>query len=91
MYSSHFLLTRGKTDIYLDAFRLCEAALEIGVATSQFEKGWTLPDDTQGMLENIPALHDQQLALVSEHQFNAAWERLERFLASDARSPLLLA
>lgn len=88
VYLSHFLRDAVQADVHLDAFRLCEAALEISAATDQVGQGWTLPDDTHETLAIVLALHDKQLALVSRHQFTAAWERLERFLASDARSPL---
>lgn len=88
VYLSHFLRDEVQTDIHLDVFRLCEVALEVSVASAQVGQGWTLPDDTHGTLETVLAPHDQQLASVSAHQFASAWERLERFLSSDTRSPL---
>lgn len=88
VYLSHFLRDAVQTDVHIDAFRLCEAALEVSAASADVGQGWALPDDTHETLQTILALHDQQLALVSAHQFATAWERLERFLASDRRSPL---
>jgi hypothetical protein len=88
VYLSHFLSDAVQTGIHLDAFRLCEAALQVSAASAPVGQGWTLPDDTHETLATILALHDQQLASVSAHQFATAWERLERFLASAARSPL---
>lgn len=91
VYLSYFLCDAVRAATHLDALRLCEAALEVSAASAHVGEGWALPDETHETLEAILALHDQQLASVSAYHFATAWERLERFLASDFRSPLPMA
>jgi hypothetical protein len=88
VYLAYFLRDAVQLDSDIDSFRLCENALEVSAANAQVGRGWTLPDSTHEVLATVLALHDQQLLLVSAHQFSAAWRRLQRFLDSDTRSPL---
>ena len=71
----------------MQAFRASEAALECSAIRVQMGHKWMLPEEDQSELAGVLAVHDRQLLSVSAHQFGAAWERLQRFLDSEARSP----
>ncbi|MFL9989458.1 hypothetical protein, partial [Paraburkholderia sediminicola] len=88
VYLAYFLRDTLHADSDIDAFRLCEAALEVSAANAQVGRGWTLPDGTDAALATVLALFDRLLLLITAHEFDTAWKRLQRFLEGDARSPL---
>jgi hypothetical protein len=63
----------------MQAFRARLAAVERSATRAPMGHKSTLPEEDQSQLAGILS--------VSAHQFGAAWERLQRFLDSEARSP----
>jgi hypothetical protein len=68
VYLAWFLsdATPGGTD--LEAFREAERVLEHCAVRAEHRHGWTLPQEDHGILEQILALHDQQLASIPSHR-----------------------
>ena len=87
VYLAYFLREATCDHCDMHAFRASEAALERSATRAQMGHQWTLPEEDHRELAGILAVHDRQLLSVSAHQFGAAWERLQRFIDSDARSP----
>ena len=86
VYLAYFLREATRDHCGMQAFRASEAALECSAIRVQMGHKWTLPEEDQSELAGVLAVHDRQLLSVSAHQFSAAWERLQRFLDSEARS-----
>ena len=68
-------------------FRDAESALECSATRAERGDGWTFSDGDSAAVERVLAVHDGQLASMPSHRYTAAWERLQRFITSDARSP----
>jgi hypothetical protein len=89
IYLAWFLLeTPADREQHLHLFHACEAALQQSGMRAQAGQWWSLRQEEIADLEAMLALHDRQLHSILAHQYQAAWDRLHRFLSSDALSPL---
>lgn len=88
LYLAYFMLADTHRQRDPDIFREGEAALCCAVTRAEQHQGWTLPEEDHGVLEQILTLHDQQLASAPYHRYLEAWDRLQRFMDSDAGSPI---
>ena len=88
VYLTYFLQQSGFGDAPLDLYRRAEAVLEEAGWRAQEDGRWGVTPDAASTLEEILALHDQQLALAATWHVDAARHRLSKFIASDLPSPL---
>ncbi|WP_438392088.1 hypothetical protein [Caballeronia sp. DA-9] len=88
VYLAYFLREKGRQGGEIELFRAAELALQQSISCAECGKTWSLSEAGQIALESILALHDQQLGTAPAHVYEAAWERLQRFVQSDVRSPI---
>jgi hypothetical protein len=88
VYTAFYLQRSGLGDAPVDLFRRAEVGLESALAEASLTQVWTLDEDTASSLEEVLALHDQQLASAAAWMLVEAHERLNAFVAGDRRSPL---
>ena len=65
-----------------------EAALQQSAMRAHSGQSWSLRQEEIADLEAVLSLHDRQLHSIYAHRYQAAWDRLLRFLSSDSLSPL---
>lgn len=88
VYLAYFLRDKGSQGGEIELFRAAEIALQQSISCAENGREWSLSDVGQRALESILAIHDQQLGTVAAYVYEAARERLQRFVQSDARSPI---
>ncbi|CAE6845318.1 hypothetical protein R75461_07223 [Paraburkholderia nemoris] len=88
LYLAYFMLDGAQGQRDLDVFRNADAVLEHTTARAEQAQGWTLTEEDHGVLERLLAFHDQQLGTIPSYRYLEAWDRLERFVRSDAPSPI---
>jgi hypothetical protein len=88
LYLAYFMRddTQGQRD--LDVFCNADAVLERTTARAEQAQRWAIPEEDHSVLERLLAFHDQQLDTILSHRYLEAWDRLERFVRSDDRSPI---
>lgn len=91
VYIACFLHEADHGRIALDLFREAEKALTQCIQRAERTEEWSLCDADCEILQEILALHDQQLASTSSHRVAAAHARLCRFMASGQLSPIAAA
>jgi hypothetical protein len=88
-YLAWFLLdTAAERERHIHLLRSSEAALHQSGIRAQSGQSWSLGQEEIADLEGVLALHDRQLQSICAYQYHGAWDRLNRYVASDANSPL---
>lgn len=88
VYLAYFLRENGRRGGEIELFRAAEIALQQSISCAENGREWSLPDVGQKALGSILVIHDQQLGTAPAYVYEAAWERLQRFVRGDARSPI---
>jgi len=88
VYLAFYLRDETASDADLGLYRKAEAALGACIGRAERGKKWLLLDHERAAAQRILVVHDEQLAAVPKHRYVAAWDRLQRFISSDARSPI---
>ncbi len=74
----------------VEPYRRAEAALDACITRMERHEPCLMLDHELGVVEQVLVLHDQQLGGMPKHRYLQAWERLQRFIASQQRSPIPL-
>ena len=88
VYLAFYMRSETGTGAELSVYRQAEAALDACIARAEQGAAWLLLDREQSTIEKILVVHDEQLAAVPMHRYCAAWERLQRFMTGQIRSPI---
>lgn len=72
----------------VEPYRRAEAALESCITRMEHHEPCLMRDQELAVVEQVLVLHDGQLASMPKHRYVQAWERLQRFIASQQRSPI---
>lgn len=72
----------------LDLYQRAETVLDACIARAERGETWTLREDEVADIEHVLVIHDEQLAAISRHRYLTAWERLQRFIVGQRRSPI---
>ncbi|KVL50673.1 hypothetical protein WT01_31250 [Burkholderia cepacia] len=88
IYLAYFMRGETKAGAALDPYRRAEAALDACIRRIEQNQSCLLLDQEQVVVEHVLVLHDAQLAAVPKYRYLEAWERLQRFVASDMPSPI---
>ncbi|WP_343669478.1 hypothetical protein [Paraburkholderia heleia] len=73
----------------VEPYRRAEAALESSITRMERQEPCLMRDQELAVVERLLVLHDRQLAGMPKHRYVLAWEQLQRFIASQQRSPIL--
>lgn len=87
VYTTYYLQRSGLGDAPVELFCVAESGLERALAEASVTQVWTLGEDAASSLEEVLALHDQQLVSAAAWMLVDARERLDAFVASDRHSP----
>ncbi|SAK89794.1 Fis family transcriptional regulator [Caballeronia arationis] len=87
-YTAWFLQQAGYGDAPVECYKKAEYAVESALEHADRSNVWILAKDTIPAFETLLALHDAQLAAAPYHKVLEAEQRLLRFLAGTAPSPI---
>ncbi|CAE6865011.1 hypothetical protein R69746_08039 [Paraburkholderia aspalathi] len=88
-YLAWFLLEKpADREQHIHLLHASETALQQSGLRAQSGQPWSLRQEEIADLEAVLALHDGQLHSICAHQYQSAWAKLQRFVDSDAQSPL---
>ncbi|KAA1014367.1 hypothetical protein FVF58_05775 [Paraburkholderia panacisoli] len=88
VYLTYYLQEAGFGDAPVDLYRRAEAALDQAADRSQRDGVGQVSAEAASMLEEILAIHDQQLTAAAIRHVIEANARFSRFIKSDFRSPI---
>lgn len=88
VYMAFFLRGPSEPDADIDLYRQADDALAECNARVERGEPWRLLDDEAATVERVLIEYDAQLAAVPRYRYRQAWERLHRFVASNAQSPV---
>jgi hypothetical protein len=88
VYVAWFLQQDGYGKEPVDSFKTAEYAVEAALELAHVSDEWVLAEDTVSVFERLLALYDSQLAIAPLHKVFHAEQRLGRFLAGTASSPI---
>ncbi|RQH00631.1 hypothetical protein [Paraburkholderia dinghuensis] len=88
VYLAFYLREETAAGAEIDPYRRAEAALDACIRRVKHHTPCLMLDLELAAVERVVVLHDQQLAGTSKHRYAQAWERLQRFIASQQRSPI---
>ncbi|WP_087658659.1 MULTISPECIES: hypothetical protein [Caballeronia] len=87
-YTTWFLQQAGFGNEPVECYKKAEYAVEAALELASRSDEWILAKDTIPAFETLLALHDTQLATAPRHKVMEAEQRLLRFLAGTAPSPI---
>ncbi|PCE27064.1 hypothetical protein BWP39_09770 [Paraburkholderia acidicola] len=88
VYLAFYMREETVTGFDLVPYRRAEAVLDVCITRVGRDEPCYLLDEELPEVERVLALHDEQLAAVSRHRYLLAWERLQRFVTDQKRSPI---
>ncbi|SAL01242.1 Fis family transcriptional regulator [Caballeronia pedi] len=88
LYITYHLQEMGFGTLPMQVYGSAELGMSAALTNSKREQAWFIDALTASLLEQILALHDQQLRSIAFKDLTAATERLERFIGSNRASPL---
>ncbi|MEK6291019.1 MAG: hypothetical protein V4793_06455 [Paraburkholderia tropica] len=88
IYLAYFLRGLVEGDAEFDLYRRAEAALGVFASRAQLNPAATPTEEERGVLMNLLAIHDAQLAAVKRHRYLEAWDALQLSLENSADSPI---
>ena len=88
LYITYYLQEMGFGVLAMQVYGNAEFGLNAALTNTKQEQTWFIDAPTASLLEQILALHDQQLRSIALKDLTAATERLERFICSQRASPL---
>ncbi len=88
LYITYHLQEMGFGALPMQVYGNAELGMNSALSTAKREHAWFIDAPTASLLEQILALHDQQLRSIALKDLTAATERLERFIGSQRASPL---
>ena len=88
LYVTYHLQEMGFGALPMHVFANAELRMNAALSNAKREQAWFIDAQTASLLEQILALHDQQLRSIALKDLTAAIERLERFIGSQRASPL---
>ncbi|CAN7656469.1 hypothetical protein LJR034_005182 [Caballeronia sp. LjRoot34] len=89
VYISYFLGQRGVGRKPARTYREAEAGLERTLARAKQENVWHVDEEVATILEQVLTIYDEQLDSAATWMLLEAKDRLDQFLASDGRTPIL--
>jgi hypothetical protein len=89
VHITHYLQEAGFGNAPVDLYQCAEAALDQAAGRAQCDGVWQVSAEVASMLEEILAIHDQQLAAAATRHVFEAKARFSRFIKSDLHSPML--
>lgn len=84
---TYYLQEAGFGNVPVDLYQRAEAALDQAAGRAQCDGVCQISAEVAGMLEEILAIHDQQLTVAATRHVVEAKARFSRFIQSDLRSP----
>ncbi|WP_172172388.1 hypothetical protein [Paraburkholderia elongata] len=88
VYLTYYLQEAGFGSAPVDLYRRAEAALDQAGGRAQCDGVWQVSAEVASMLEEILAIHDQQLTAAATRHVIEAKARFSRFIKGDLRSPV---
>ena len=88
LYVTYHLQEMGFGALPMQVYGSAELGMHAALTNAKREDVWFIDAPTASLLEQILALHDQQLRSIAVKDLTAATERLERFIGSQRASPL---
>lgn len=88
VYLTYYLQDAGFGNAPVDLYRRAEAELDQAVDRAQYDGVWQVSAEVASMLEEILAIHDQQLTAAATRHVMEANARFSRFIKSDLHSPM---
>jgi hypothetical protein len=85
---TYYLQEAGFGNVPVDLYRQAEAALDQAAGRAQYDGVCQISAEVASMLEEILAIHDQQLTVAATRHIVEAKARFARFIKSDLRSPI---
>lgn len=85
---TYYLQEAGFGNVPVDLYRQAEAALDQAAGRAQYDGVCQISTEVASMLEEILAIHDQQLTVAAARHVVEAKARFSRFIKSDLRSPI---
>lgn len=88
VYLTYYLQEAGFGNASVDLYRRAEAALDQAAGRAQCDGVWQVSAEVASMLEEILAIHDQQLTAAATRHVIEAKARFARLNRSNHRSPV---
>ncbi|RQG99865.1 hypothetical protein [Paraburkholderia dinghuensis] len=88
VYLAFYLREETAAGADIEPYRRAEAALDACIGRMERHEPCLMLDLELAAIERVLVLHDDQLAGTPKHRYAQAWERLQRFIASQQRSPI---
>ncbi|MFM0204148.1 hypothetical protein PQR53_30370 [Paraburkholderia fungorum] len=85
---TYYLQEAGFGNVPVGLYRQAEAALDQAAGRAQYDGVCQISAEVASMLEEILAIHDQQLTVAATRHVIEAKARFSRFIKSDLRSPI---
>jgi hypothetical protein len=85
---TYYLQEAGFGNVPVDLYRQAEAALDQAAGRAQYDGVCQISAEVASMLEEILAIHDQQLTVAATRHIVEAKARFAKFIKSDLRSPI---
>lgn len=88
VYLAFYMRDATLSGIHLEPYRRAEAVLDACITRVGLDEPCALDDEEGIVVGHVLALHDEQLAAVPKYRYLQAWERLQRFITGQKRSPI---
>ncbi|WNC94686.1 hypothetical protein RI103_36750 [Paraburkholderia sp. FT54] len=88
VYLTYYLQEAGFGNASVDLYRRAEAALDQAAGRAQCDGVWQISAEVAGMLEEILAIHDQQLTAAATRHMVEAKARFARLIKSSVSLPI---
>jgi hypothetical protein len=88
LYLAFFLRDEMAVGADLGLYRQVEAALDACIERGDRGESWLLLDREQAAVVRLLAVHDEQLATMTNHSYKVALDRLKRFRIGTGSSPI---
>jgi hypothetical protein len=88
VYLTYYLQEAGFGNAPVDLYRHAQAEMAQAADRAQYDGVWQVSAEVASMLEEILAIHDQQLTEAATRHVIEANARFSRFIKSDLRSPV---
>lgn len=88
VYLAFYMRSETASGSDVDLYRRAETVLDTSITRAERGEAWTLREDEVADVEHVLVVHDEQLAAISKQRYLTAWERLQRFIVGQRRSPI---
>jgi hypothetical protein len=88
LYMTYFMLGTACPEADLALFREAETVLDSSISAAAQGHGWQVSAEQTVTVGQVASRYDEVLGSVPKYRYIESWDRLCRFVRSDATSPL---